>query len=530
MWQHLIETALLGTGKNSLNPERLVDEINHCSGQATDDKEEEFLKKAVLTHFYLEAGKCPSKLKSEPDLAVVDEVHEIAPDRLIGTYASIENLNQKLKEKLLNSWLDVLIAKRLIVSPEMVLKLLEWGNSLPKETKLKITNVIGNKGMMVLPMYAGFKSVRSANSEQIWLEGATPERKELLGNLLQKQPDKAIALLQSTWEQESVTNKRIFLELLGDNVCEATIQFAATLYSNEFAYREKEKKTEKECRRILAAMLLSSDTSELYQFTKGKLLSYVMKEKRSGLLKILSSKSNTNYQLPENEDDRFWNGLTMDQYYGLEVQHYDIAKFHTIVQYWFSELLMLVPAKIWLNEAFESHTELMNCLLFKDAFKIKIDGNPIPVFFKALFQNAVSFGDNELSLAMIPRIPATIAIPLLKNLSPAQFEQYVQKNNFFGDEGVLSNGPFSLDKNWSVAFAENVLRKILEIATQSQYSNLSLLAEVVAQFAPIEIQTTLAHLEGKATNSNFYSHWKTNFYDRVTQTLEIRKSIKHYNQ
>lgn len=530
MWQHLIETALLGTGKNSLEIERLFDEINHYSGQTTDDKEEEFLKKAVLTHFYLEAGKCPSKLKTEPNLAIVDEVCEIAPDRLIGTYASIEGLSQKLKEKLLNSWLDVLIVKRLIVSPEMVLKLLEWGTSLPKETKLKIINVIGNKGMMVLPMYDAFKFLRSDNSEQIWLEGAMAERKELIGSHLEKQPETAIALLQSTWEQESVTNKRIFIELLSNKVCEATIQFAATLYNNEFAYREKEKKTEKECRRILAAMLLSSDNSELYQFTKGKLFSYVMKEKRSGLLKILSSKTVADFQLPEKEDDQFWNGLTMDQYYGLEVKHYDIAKFHTIVQYWFSELLMLVPAKIWLNEAFESYAELLNCLLFKDAFKIKIDGNPIPVFFKALLQNAVSFGDNELSLAMITRIPATIAIPLLKNLSPAQFEQYVHKNNFLGDEGVLANGPFSMDKNWSGSFADNVLSQIFEIAAQSQYSNLSSFAEVVAQFAPLEIKNTLDHLEKKATNSNFYYQWKTNFYDRVTQAIEIRISIKHYKQ
>ncbi|HNZ71546.1 MAG TPA: DUF5691 domain-containing protein [Prolixibacteraceae bacterium] len=529
MWQYLIETALLGTGKKNLNTENLIDDINQYSGKTFDDKEDEFLKKSVLTYFYLEAGRCPSKLKAEPELSVIEEVCEIAPDELISTYLPIESLSQKLKEKLLNSWLDVLVKNKWIVSPEVVLKLLELGNSFSKGIKLKIVKVIGNKGNMILPMFSGYNGVSSLNSDQVWLEGSTSDRKELLDSLLEKQPERAIALLQSTWAQESVTNKRFFIELLSERKSEATIQFAETLYDNEFSYREKEKKTEKECRRILAKILLSSDTSELYRFTKGKLLSYVMKEKRSGLLKLLSSKSQPDYQLPENEDSEFWNGFTMEKYYGLEVQHYDIAKFNTIVQYWFSELLMLMPANIWINEAFESYTELFNCLLFKDLFKIKIDGNMVPVFFNALYQNAISFADNQLSLAMIPRIPANIAIPLLKNLTQSQFEQYVQTNNFFGDEGILSNGPFSIDSNWSISFTENVLRQIFEIAMQSQYSNLSSLADVVAQLAPLDITNTLNHIEKNAVNNNLYHSWKTSFYDRVVQAIEIRKSIIHYN-
>jgi hypothetical protein len=165
---------------------------------------------------------------------------------------AIESLSQKLKEKLLNSWLDVLVKNKWIVSPEVVLKLLELGNSFSKGIKLKIVKVIGNKGNMILPMFSGYNGVSSLNSDQVWLEGSTSDRKELLDSLLEKQPERAIALLQSTWAQESVTNKRFFIELLSERKSEATIQFAETLYDNEFSYREKEKKTEKECRRILA--------------------------------------------------------------------------------------------------------------------------------------------------------------------------------------------------------------------------------------------------------------------------------------
>jgi len=45
----------------------------------------------------------------------------------------------------------------------------------------------------------------------------------------------------------------------------------------------------------------------------------------------------------------------------------------------------------------------------------------------------------------------------------------------------------------------------------------------------LDITNTLNHIEKNAVNNNLYHSWKTSFYDRVVQAIEIRKSIIHYN-
>ena len=529
MWQHLIETALLGVEKKPFDREVLPDEIRSSFNQSNEGQEQTFLETVTLSYFYLEAGKLPPKMHIEADDRIIDETLETAPSQIIKIFNLLEKVQARLKEKLYNLWLDILIKKQYIVSSEIVIKLLLIGNSYSETTKSKILKVIGNKGCWILSLHSGLQYNQTLKDEVIWLEGNANDRKILLEKHLKINPDNAISMIQSTWEEEPLVNKRSFLDVLIEFRIPQVIAFAENLYEREFSFQPKEKKTEKECRRILAQILLGSKESQLHKSTIKKLTGYFSIEKKKSLLSFVTSKSQPEYQLPTAEDEEFWNAKTMEQLYGFEVKNYDISLFNNINQFWLSCFFEIIPADAWISGNLDTYAELWSCFIDKDEFRLKVGGKNYPVFLNAIMQNAIAFENNPLSLLLLTKIPTTEAIPLLKYLKPGEFEEFVRKNKYYADAEILQNGPYNLTESWSLSFSEYILTNINELAMQASTINLNEMGIVIAQYIHTDSDNALQKHHNRASSSSYYYQWNTSIYEPVDAVLQIRKLLKTFN-
>ncbi|MCB8964362.1 MAG: hypothetical protein H6536_04895 [Bacteroidales bacterium] len=529
MWQHLVEVALLGTEKKSLNHSTLPSEVQAHFNPTDTEPEHNLLVASALCHYYTETGREPQRAEGCIDESIIEETQEVAPPIYRDIYNRIDSTNLHFKESLLNYWLDSLIRKKLIIAPDGIVPLFNTAQNFADKTKAKIVEVIGNKGRWLLQFQSDFKYTQTNITPQAWDEGTTANRKEHLTHMLHSNPENAIDLLKSAWDQESLVNKRGYLEMLKAVPHKSIVEFAENLYKNEFSFNTKEKKTEKECRKILATILLSSEETELHQRTVHQLKKYFVGEKKKGFLGLGAAKIGLEYQLPSDEDSQFWNAANMEQAYGLEPKHYDISIFENINQSWLSFFIEYIPANAWQNELIQSHADLLNCFLNGTNFTVSTNEKKRPTLLHAFIQNATTRNNKQLALELLVRIPTTEGIPLLKHITPKEFEKYVRDRKYFADYEILLNGPYGVDESWPIEFSEYILANVFEQALHQGNLNTNALGTVMAQHLHTETYTLLQRLNEKAKDSNLYYSWSKNLYEPINSILQIRKLITTLN-
>lgn len=432
-------------------------------------------------------------------------------------------LDHILKESLTEVWLDALIKRSQITSPEITVRLLNMGNGFSKTTKSKILKVVGNKGNWVMSINPDYAYQEKEVHTNIWNEGTTDKRKKFLKELKKGDGKKAIELIRTTWDTESVITKKAFLSIIHESPDTTDIPFLEELYNQEFKYKKKEKKTEKECRRIIAATLLQLNSTSLHSTTTKELSNYFQVKKKKGMLGLLSS-DRISLEIPKAGDSGFWSGDKMLEAYGFEPKAYDIAEFDDISQLWLSEFLTAIPMSFWSTYFAKGYEELVNYFTTDKSFQIKSHRQSRPMFLKALVKNAIQHNDGALASELVEQLPINEVIPLLKHLSNEQYEQYVTKKEFSAYLEVLENGPFKPGEPWSLFFSNEVIKSVYK-STQSGYFAFGNVGKIAAKYAHPEVNEILNVYDLKVQNTNVYNSWRKGFYDPLTNALEIRKII-----
>ncbi len=529
MWQKIIETALLGTGNRPFDPAGIGKDIEDTLANRETDNETLFLTAAYYTWYYRESGKLPDKLSATAEPVLIEEEQEVFPPGYSKVFHLLENLHQRIREKVYNYWLDSLIEKNYLVSPDILVDLLYAGSQFSAQTRAKISKVIGKRGNWILTLIPELQYAEFLPVNEIWAEGNTNDRKAFLSKLLVKDPEQAVQMLSGTWETESLVNKKAFLEILREKLHPAVANFAENLHKGEFAYKTREKKTEKECRKLAAEILLAFEASELQGQTMEKLATYLGNEGKKNLLALLNSGNKHTFNLPAAEDADFWNAANMEQVYGLEPKNYDISLFKDLNQSWLDFFLSGIPVNAWLGHFGGSHGAFLACFLDNEPFKMKSGANIQLIFWDSLVNNALYFRDNMLTLYLLPRMQAAHAAPLLKNLKPAEFEEYIRKTRMVYEETVLESGPYSLSESWSQPFSEYILKQMYDLAMQSNSWKLSGLGIVVARFVHPGAGTFLQSLHSKASLSANYPNWENHIYTPVSRIIQIKNLINQLN-
>lgn len=532
MLDQLIEITLLGTERKNLDISLFPQEIRKILEESGEKNMESLLLQAmVLSTFYLDAGINTKEFTGKTEDSIITEVDAIAPQRLLDLFDPLLEFKNPLKTALLQNWLDVLINNNYIVDAELIIKLIQLGKNLSAEIRNQISKVIGNKGRNILSLVPEFVTESVISDEQIWQEGDLSERKILFANLLEDKPDEALKMLSSTWQQEAIIAKKAFLSLIQSNPNHVFLSFVSNLYQVEFAYKAKEKKTEIECRKILSGILLQFPESRLHKETLSGLSNYIIGTKKKRLLGIIGDAMQCEIILPETEVDKFWNKNNMLEIYGIETQNYDIAKFHNIIQYWFSCFLEVLPINELTTYLNLTKVNFLNELFQNKAFIIKSGAEQAPVFLDAILQNIKLLKDNLLAKLVANSAPFQVSVNILKYMTKEDFEGYVFENKYFLNMEVLRNYPFdSENENWSLHFSKYILSSLFDsiqnVSTNIPYN----FGAEIAIFLHPDVISDLQKFYSKAINEPFRNVWMEVVHEPLIKTLAIKIELTNYKK
>ena len=508
------ETALLGTAKKALDLQLLPEDVRKVLEARPEDPEREFLEVNAYLNFYQFAGTLPPRYTGAWDDEIIDEDKAVAPAELLQLQGRFELVDYQIRESLLTLWLDVLIQRNVIVNPELVITLIQQGKNLSNRTKAKIVEVIGNKGVWLLKHDPSlqYSTPPPVSGTVTWAEGNTQERKQLFQTLRLTNREESLQLLHSTWDAEPIVAKKMFLDMVLQTAAADDVPFAEALYYSEFQYRAKEKKSEKECRRILASILLRYPWSKLYQETAGKLTPYFKPTKKA-----------IQFDLPDTEDS-FWNAATMEQTFGMDARVYDIALFATVQQFWLSHFLEHMPMTFWTSFFGDDYKDTFRYWLTDKRFQTKLNGDTVPVYAASLISNAQLFHDKDAVTPLAELLAPHAVLPLLSQLDAADFEAYITKHNYFADTEQLSNGPFM--HTWSLSFSEQIIRAAYEETLRNHTQ--PLLGKLIAQRAHHNSIDILYNYNTKARENFSYGSWNTGIFMLAQPALEIRNTLYAY--
>lgn len=524
MWEQLVNTALLGTDKltfdETLLPESLRQALTDFSN---DDPEARFLKTAALAHFYKEAGKMPNRFTGNLEVEIVEEEAQWAPVQLSEVLNEILEIHSYYRNDLLELWFDKLIANQQLIQPKQVVTLATIESTLPQKFRPKILKVAGNRGKQILAYKTDISQWQTASDETVWQEGRLAERRELFTNLRQQNAQKALELLESTWAQESLTDKKAFLEVIKATFQPTDVPFLENSYP-EFSFKSKERKGQKEGRATLAALLLRNEKTEVYQQTQEGLQPYLQTGKSKGLVSWIVGRQTPSIQLPEVEDD-FWNAALMLSRYGFDTSP-DAAVFPTNSLYWLSCFIEVLPFEFWMKHL-EKDLEPCVAYFLSDAFKVKIEGKSKSALRTSLLVNAQQYKNTALTETLMKVTNFDEQLVLLPILPPANREAFIIQQKWVLNLTWLEAGFGNGHDNWSVEFSNHILKEVHEaIILKNNYLSEQigvLMARYLHPSSLTFLQTT-THFPTQA-NGYFINHWQKWFVEPIQKYIEIRNHI-----
>jgi hypothetical protein len=213
-WEKLVKNALLGTERMALQVDILPDVIkNALHKETSSDAETLFLKAAALTMVYKKAGNiAPIVPAAVPIIAPAEALPYCSP-LASATWRKIQLVAPK-NVFLLELWLDKLIDNQWIVSPEIIVALLEIGASkkgIP--LREKISAVVGARGTWLVQFNEKWNYILPTNDVTIFHEGKAAERLAALRRIRRLTPNMARILLSETWAKESMKDRKAFVEV-----------------------------------------------------------------------------------------------------------------------------------------------------------------------------------------------------------------------------------------------------------------------------------------------------------------------------
>jgi Family of unknown function (DUF5691) len=524
MFQNLINTALLGTDKMDFDVRLLPQSVQTIVATMPEaDKEARFLKTAALMAFYEEAGCLPKRFLGELPTDKPTQELPITTEKFAKILPTILEVQYYFRNDLLELWLDKLIENQQIVSAKTVVLLLGLVEGLPKKFRPKILKVIGSKGLNLLAYKTDISQWQILPDEQIWTEGRLAERRDFFTNLRKENPQKALELQQSTWSQESLSDKMAFLEVLKNTFQSTDVSFLENILP-EFQYKNKERKTQKDCRNLVMGLLVGQPHTTAYSRTNEALTAYIVSEKAKGVLGWVG-KENKALDLPK-EEDSFLNINTMMADYGFEASP-DAAIFVSNQLYWLSCFVAILPFDFWETQL-QKNTENTLIYLTGDGFWVKIGGKKQAILLHALIANALQLKNTALANAIIKITVEQEHWQLLQILSQTEQENYLIENNQLTNQQAIEACFGDWKGTWSAHFSTKILQECYNvIITKSTYLP-DRLGAMLAQFLhPSSINfLETANVYPPTANNYHINHWQNFFVDAIQKTFEIKQQIR----
>jgi hypothetical protein len=210
---HVLKTLLLGTEKAQIDTNALPEIIKKQLSKV-DDNETQLLRAAALSWVYESSGKSAPIINDFKIIIPQNETLPYSSPFAMSIWREIQVHFPKLLF-FVEIWLKKVIQNQCIVTPDIVVSLLQLGN-LKKAQYLRpyIAAVVGQRGIWMIQYNDAWSYLIETDDKIIFQEGKSSERIEALRRIRRKSATEARNVLAETWAKESLKDRKILLEVM----------------------------------------------------------------------------------------------------------------------------------------------------------------------------------------------------------------------------------------------------------------------------------------------------------------------------
>jgi len=227
-WNELTATALVGSGRRPVLPPAAEPLSGLIAGLDPSEPAAVLLGAAAATTLLLHAGHMPAALPPIPEC----DAHDLRACGSVTT-GHLAQMLSGTNRGALAEWLAELVRLRLRAPAVLLPELLDLGRQ-QTELRALLIEAIGVRGRWLAAQntawaYAAVGGGHSATSDagiaEAWETGGRAARLHLLESLRHAEPDRARALIESTWTSEKSDDRVAFVDALAIGISAADEPF-----------------------------------------------------------------------------------------------------------------------------------------------------------------------------------------------------------------------------------------------------------------------------------------------------------------
>jgi hypothetical protein len=235
----ILKVALLGTDKYMPQPSLSLQETGQKLALQNTDKEDYFLKLAITTLLYEEAGRNPLSVENTlPECPT--ETLPLISEKLHG---NIRAALMAKDEALFQYFIYDVNKNSKVLTPELIPLILDKALE-HKKSAFPLVKACGETGKWLCQLHESWRIFfENKDEENTWETGNFESRKAFLKNVRDTDPQGAIELLEQTISTENAASRLELIELLNQNLSISDEPFLQSLLKDK-SQKVKETATE----------------------------------------------------------------------------------------------------------------------------------------------------------------------------------------------------------------------------------------------------------------------------------------------
>lgn len=509
-WDVLRDIALVGTQKrrSSLPP---------TSGGRTN--ESLFLDQLTKAYFSRKAGKTLPKYGSNLDLPDINETCQYIDLHLYQAFGSILLCQDPERTLLFHHWVRLAERANMIAQPDILVDIIKLGNRANRNKKQRIKKVLGKRGELLLQSTTRYK-YNVDMVDEVWTLGKSKDRQDYLHRTVQVDPQLALSQIKSSWQTEGIRTKKWILQTLGTKPSPVYKDFLLSLYQEDYAYREAEKKTETECRYLVSRMLIHLGDNPAHGLACNHLAAMLSTQSR-GLLGRLKSAPKYKIDFTKAQSISL---SDINEAFGLSATNLDPAIHATDHHHYVSFLVENLPTASWCEIMEMNLDQWVDYILYDDQFVIKLAGEDTSIYRSQIVGKTLVYKDSGLVYKLLSMSKSDLS--LLTSLDMQQYESFVVANNMFRSIEAISHAPGTEEiETWSKGFSLKALEAAFDtLMSGGHFPTRPYVSSLAIHLSP-DVLDQLEEYHHRASNSSKFLTWEKHLYLPLRDSLTSKKHI-----